>query len=72
MVYLDVAGNSAPILLSVRCASQCTNGMLTERRIWQLVKSKQIATLKDSNGKVAIQFGELMRFLNEHNSTLAA
>lgn len=72
MVNLDFANDQSPILLTVRGASQATGGMLTERRIWQLVKSKQLATIKDENGKIVIPFEEFRRFLNDENAVLAA
>jgi hypothetical protein len=63
MVNLKLlAGNETEELLSVRGASQLTGGMLSERRIWQLVKEQRLSFIKDGESE-GIPISEIMRFV---------
>jgi hypothetical protein len=54
----------APIMLSIQGASQMTGGLMSERKIWQLVKEHQIDFTAEG-GNIAIPLSEMQRLLGQ-------
>ncbi len=54
----------APIMLSIEGASQMTGGLMSERKIWQLVKEQQIDFTAEG-GNIAIPLSEMRRLLGQ-------
>lgn len=63
MVNLKLlAGNESGELLSVQGASQLTGGMLSERRVWQLVKDGTLSYISDGE-QSGIPIAEVLRLI---------
>lgn len=52
------------IMLSIQGASQMTGGLMSERKIWQLVKEDQIA-YSTEDGNISIPLSEMRRLLGQ-------
>lgn len=50
------------VMLSIQGACQMTGGLITERKLWQLVKEQQIAYSTES-GNISIPLTEMKRLL---------
>ncbi len=50
------------VMLSIQGACQMTGGLITERKLWQLVKEQQIA-YSTEGGNISIPITEMRRLL---------
>jgi hypothetical protein len=50
------------VMLSIQGACQMTGGLITERKLWQLVKEQQIAYSTEA-GNISIPVHEMRRLL---------
>lgn len=62
MVNLQLIDGQSDELLSVQGASQLTGGMLSERRVWQLVKDGRLSFVNDGENS-GIPIAEVMRLV---------
>ncbi|MBX3073493.1 hypothetical protein KF728_21985 [Candidatus Obscuribacterales bacterium] len=62
MVNLNLIDGQSNELISVQGASQMTGGMVSERRIWQLVKDGRLSYVNDGEN-TGIPIVEVMRLI---------
>jgi len=72
MVNLElINGENSTELLTVQGASQMTGGLLSERKIWQLVKEKQLSYVNEGDNS-GIPISEIMRLVGIDTAVRAA
>lgn len=66
-----IAEQDVSLILTVEAACLATNGLLSERRIWRLIKENQLTCVDTENG-VGIDYFELKRYLSHEDFPLAS
>ncbi len=65
------AEQDVSLILTVKAACLATNGLLSERRIWRLIKENQLSCVETENG-VGIHYSELRRYLSHEEYPLVS
>lgn len=64
-----IAEQDVSLILTVNAACLATNGLLSERRIWRLIKENQLSCVDTDNG-VGIYYSELQQYLSHEDFPL--